>query len=177
MTDYERGSRPDYITEEAVDEDYTYQKDEWGKIVGHGFSEVRNIDPMKVPSASKFADAYISSLQKKGATVKYIRISSVRRQYRDYSCVQFTVEECIFKADPFIVDDWLVALTIIVVAGIAIAILTRPLWLKLGGVSPIEALGYDFGSILIMLAFAVLAFILLGGSLIWGKRKVKTRGG
>jgi len=174
---YERGSRPDYISEEKVAEDYTYQKGEWGKIVGHEFSEVRNIDPMKLPKASQFADSYIASLQKKGATVKYIRISSVSRQFRDYSCVRFTVEECIFKADPFIIDDWLIALGLIVVAGVFIAVLTRPAWLKLMGVSPIEALGYDFGSILIILAFAILAFILLGGSLVWGKRKVKTRGG
>jgi len=177
VADYERGSRPDYITEERVGEDYVYQKNEVGKIVGHRFSEVRKLDPMKLPRASQFADAYIASLQKKGASVKYIRISSQGRQFRDYSCRSFTVEECIFVADPFVVDDWLVALAIITVAGIVIAVITRPLWLKLGGVSPLEAIGYDFGSILIMLAFAVLAFILLGGSLIWGKRKVKTRGG
>ena len=177
MSDYERGSRPDYITEEAVEETYTYQKGEYGKIVGHRFDEVRNLEPKKLPSASQFADVYIASLQKKGASVKYIRISSESRQFRDYSCVRFTVEECIFLADPFVVSTWLVALAIITVAGIVIAVITRPLWLKLGGVSPVEALAYDVGSILLLIVFAVIAFILLGGSLALGKRKVKTRGG
>ena len=174
---YERGSRPDYITEEAVGEDYTYQKNEYGKIVGHRFSEVRKLDPSQLPSASQFADAYIATLQKKGGTVKYIRISSVWRQFRDYSCVQFTMEECIFEADPLVVDDVIVALVIITVAGIILTVLLRPVFLKLGGVSPIEAIGYDMGSVIILLALAVVAFVLLGGSLVWGKRKVKTRGG
>lgn len=159
---YEYGRIPTYKNAEEVSRDYVAQKGEILLILDT-VSTMSIPDWQPTPSEKDFADTFSRTLREKGAQIIYIKVTRemLARKSETHTTYQYTVEKCVIKADPFIVDDWLIALAILTLAGIILTIIVRPSILKLTGVSPIEALGYDVGSIGLILAFAVLVFVVL----------------
>jgi len=180
---YEWGSKPQYEREELVSDDYTFGKNEWGCLRGHAFRHTYFAVSGRVlpyPTEKVFAEHYTSEITKRGAVVKYIRVRmEIDRttQYVmglsiNYDTVTWTVEECAFVGDPFPLVGWLVV-GLIVILGIGIVVLYKPVFFKWFGVTPLEAVVGELGTmgVLGIGIIAILVFFVVLVPIVTGRKR------
>lgn len=118
------GTKPEIEAEIEVNQDYVFQKGEYGKIHNEQYGQWMAIGS-NYPSEYDFISSYVHTRYKKdGIEVLYMRVNrTVETDPRSPGVyVRFKIEECIFKGSPFTFG----ALEIIAL-GIAFAIIITPI--------------------------------------------------
>ena len=183
---YEWGTKLTWVSEDRVDSNYQFQKGEMGKIVDHIFQQTVSITTDMKQAEIDFTNAYKKTLASKGATVKYIRVSSMTQPiaipYDPLSPydsgipmyayeIKFQVEECHFVGDPCVIDDIVVIALIIAGLTLSFMLLYPAIVYKLAGavigkdISPSDAFLYNIAQLaspfMIIVVIAVIAYIIL----------------
>lgn len=151
---FETGKQIGHTSEETVGNDFKFEKGEVGIIRNASFQlgTLFNETTIKnAPSEQELANAFINSIKQQGGNVAYLKAEKretvIVGRETDHYTVCLDVFECHFVADPFVVDDiiLLAVITAIFIGGVIWV--TRPVWLKAGGVSTSDLLGYNIADI------------------------------
>lgn len=151
---YEWGKKIDYTSEDQVSTAYEFKKGEWGRIIDLTFHATIPEAVQQGLTEEVFTQRFIQEMSKKGATVKYISVSMTYEFYIHLR-YKFTINECIFVGDPFVIDDLIII--IIIIAGLILSfeLLYPAIVYKLAGVNPQEAIEFNLASL-----FAPLTLLL-----------------
>jgi len=163
---FETGKPIGHTSEEVVDTDFKFLKGEVGIIRNATFqlgTLYNETTILNAPSEQALANAFGNSVKQQGGNVVYLkaekRVTTILGKETDHYTVCLDIIECHFVADPFVVDD-IIFLAIIAALFIGGVIwITRPLWLKAGGVTPSDLAGYNLADVVWF--YPVLAVIVV----------------
>lgn len=156
------GIRPsfDYQTVD-VSGSFVFEKNEWGRMEGQQFrAEIEYFEHDLSVVEHKFLYGFIEEMRNKGGEVKYLRFHSDVVNTGFGYIITFTIDECFFVGDPFIVDD-VIAIGVILLIGFVSFLLLGGIGIiqHLVGITPEDAAKYNLATAIPILLIGGLVLI------------------